>query len=134
MEISDVTSSPNFVESSQTGFAALKAEDFMQMLITQLQYQDPLEPVGNDEILSQISQMQNLQSNIELSDALESFVAGQELSTAASYIGRSVIANDASGLPIEGIAEKAFLAEGQVYLEVNGVDVLLSSVTSINQP
>ena len=40
----------------------LKTEDFIKMMITQLQNQDPLEPAKNEELLAQMSQIGQLQS------------------------------------------------------------------------
>ena len=41
----------------------LKAEDFIKMMVTQLQNQDPMEPAKNDELLAQMSQIGQLQSS-----------------------------------------------------------------------
>ena len=40
----------------------LKTEDFIKMMVTQLQHQDPLEPAKNQELLAQMSQIGQLQS------------------------------------------------------------------------
>src|SRR5262245_59397869 len=44
--------SPNKIQSKHS---ALKAEDFINMMVTQLQNQDPLEPAKNSELLAQMS-------------------------------------------------------------------------------
>ena len=44
----------------------LKVEDFINMMVTQLQNQDPLEPAKNEQLLSQMSQIGQLQSQQEL--------------------------------------------------------------------
>ena len=41
----------------------LKTEDFIKMMITQLQNQDPMEPAKNEELLAQMSQIGQLQSS-----------------------------------------------------------------------
>jgi flagellar basal-body rod modification protein FlgD len=45
---------------SKTGFAALGQADFIKLMTTQLQQQDPFEPVDNKEMLAQMAQFSSL--------------------------------------------------------------------------
>ncbi|MEX0703451.1 MAG: flagellar hook capping FlgD N-terminal domain-containing protein [Planctomycetales bacterium] len=135
MAVGAIAGSPTspVVGASRTGFNGLTADHFMRMLITQLKYQDPLEPVGNEEILSQISMMRNLQSNIELGDAMKSITSNQQLSTAASFIGRSVTGTNAANQTITGVAGRALLRDGRAYVSVDEEEILLANVTSVKE-
>src|SRR5438477_13067402 len=53
---------------------ALKPEDFIKMMITQLQNQDPMEPAKNEELLAQMSQIGQLQSSTDLQTSLKTLV------------------------------------------------------------
>jgi len=138
MSVGSTTSSGSTtIDSSRTGFNGLTADDFFKLLIAQLQNQDPSEPVGNEELLAQLSTMRNLQSNIELGEVLKKLSTsldsqnadyGQKLSVAASYIGQSVTLDDLT----VGRVEHAFLEGGQTFIGVNGVDVPLSRVIAVN--
>lgn len=121
------------VEPDKTGFNGLTADDFMKMLITQLQNQDPLEPMGNDEILNQISTMRGLQSNIELGDAMKAITSNQQLATAAGFIGRSVTGTDSTNQPVTGIASRALLRDGKAYVAVGEVEIPLANVTGVEE-
>ena len=125
------SSSPSIVDPDKTGFNGLTADDFMRMLIVQLQNQDPMEPVGNDQLLGQLSAMRNLQSNVELSDALKTLTGNQQLSTAAAYIGRSVTGTDTNRQAVTGVVERAFVRDSQVFLAIGTTEVALDSVTSV---
>ena len=120
------------VEADQIGFGGLNSETFMRLLITQLQNQDPLEPVGNEELLNQLSMMRNLQANIELGEALKAITTNQQLSTAATYIGREITGVDTAGDGLTGIVDRAFLREGEAFVAVGGREVALGEVTSIS--
>ena len=135
MAVSATGSASNvpFVQPDQVGFAGLTSESFLKLLITELQNQDPLEPLGNDELLSQLSMMRNLQSSIELSSTLKSLTGSQELSTASSFIGKSVTGMTAEQEVVSGIADRVFMSGGKVFLSVNGNDLPLSQVTGISQ-
>ena len=45
------SSSSSSTNQALTGFAALTSQDFLKMLITELQNQDPTQPVSNSELL-----------------------------------------------------------------------------------
>ena len=75
------------VDADETGFAALDAETFMKLLIAQLKNQDPLEPLDNSELLSQLSMMRNLTANIELAESIEQITANRQLNDGANFLG-----------------------------------------------
>ncbi|HUG93000.1 MAG TPA: flagellar hook capping FlgD N-terminal domain-containing protein [Planctomycetaceae bacterium] len=120
------------VDADKTGFAGLTSETFMRLLITQLQNQDPLEPVGNEELLNQLSMMRNLQANIELGEGLKAITTNQQLSTAATFIGREITGVDTRQQTITGIADRAFLRNGEAFVGIGDHEVSLSQVTSVN--
>ena len=128
---SGTSSSTDFVDSDKTGFNGLTADDFMRMLIVQLQNQDPMEPVGNDELLGQLSAMRNLQSNIELSETLKTITGNQQLSTAATFIGRSVTGVDANQQEVTGVVDRAFVRDSQVFLAIGTTELSLDNITSV---
>src|SRR4051794_37129168 len=68
----------------------LKAEDFIKMMITQLQNQDPMEPAKNDQLLAQMSQIGQLQSATSLQDSLKGLVTQNQIGAAAGLIGKTV--------------------------------------------
>ena len=123
---------PNVISPDQTGFNSLTAESFMKLLITELQNQDPTQPVGNEELLNQFSMMRNLQSNIELSDTLKAISVGQQLSTAASFIGKSVSGTDRDGEYVTGVVDRAFLDAGQVFMGVGGAKIPVDQITEVH--
>ncbi len=99
--------------------------------MTQLQNQDPTEPVGNEELLAQLSQMRSLQSNLELGDAMKAITTNQNLSTAAGFIGKTVAGSDLTGGALSGVVDKAFLTDGVAYVRVNGAPMRLDAVLEV---
>jgi len=136
MAISSVNPTTNvpIVDSSQTGFASLTSADFMKLLITQLQNQDPTNPMDSDQLLSQISQMRDLQSSIELSSALKNLTLNQQLSSATSFLGKTVTALHGSDQQqIEGVVDRVQVADGKAMLEIGGQQIELSEVVSVTE-
>ena len=99
MEISNVT----FLDGSSTQDATsatnntLGKDDFLQLLITKLTYQDPLNPMQDEEFVAQLAQfstleqMENINSNLE-ENLQYNYLLSQTISNtmSTSLIGRTV--------------------------------------------
>lgn len=117
-------------ESSQQttalGTRSLGAEDFLNLLISQLRQQDPLEPVENTEFIAQMSQLnaleqlQNLNSNFKqliMMQQLDSY--REDLAFSASLLGRLVEAiNPDTGEVIKGEVQGFYQKEGAIWLQL----------------
>ena len=92
--IGSVTSSGNSTVA-QPGGPTLGKQDFLKLLITQLRNQDPLNPLDQNEFLSQTAQftsLENLQNiSAELAEMKE-LSRGNSLAQGASLLGKSAIA------------------------------------------
>ncbi len=135
MEITPVAGSGDdvtIVDRNSFGFSGLNADTFMKLLIAQLWNQDPLDPVGGDQPLSQIATMRNLQSNIELSEAMKAITTNQQLSTAASFIGKAVSGDGTGPNAVSGVVDRAFLREGEAFVGIGDAELPLENVTSVN--
>src|SRR5262245_40861864 len=88
--INSTIPSKDKLPSSANGNFKLKTEDFIKMMITQLQMQDPLEPAKNQELLAQMSQIGQLQSQTQLTTSLQSMVLQNNLGAAGNLIGKMV--------------------------------------------
>jgi flagellar basal-body rod modification protein FlgD len=52
--------------------STVEKDEFLKLLITQLQNQDPLEPMNNAEFVSQVTQFSSLEQLISIREAVES--------------------------------------------------------------
>lgn len=71
-------------------FSALTSEQFVEIMMTEMQGQDPLEPNDSQALLDQISSIRSIQSDIDLAGQLESIVLQGQLAGASSLIGKYV--------------------------------------------
>src|SRR5260370_36784796 len=120
--------------SSLNGFAALTSQDFLKMLITELKNQDPTQPVSNAELLQQLSQMQALQSNVELNSTLKSFSNDQQISSGASFLGKVVSGTDSNQNPGSGVADSVFLQNGTLMIGIGSSSLSVANVTGVALP
>ena len=126
------TTAPNATNQMPKKSFALKTEDFIKMMITQLQNQDPMEPAKNQELLAQMSQIGQLQSQTTLTDSLKSMVLQNNLGAAGNLIGKQVEGAGPQGEEVSGLVNSVRVEEGSVYLELdNGKTLELTKVFNI---
>ena len=68
-------------------------EDFLMLLVTQFQYQDPLNPMEDQEFVAQMAQFSSLEQLMNLNtsmDGLTDATENQQMVNATSYIGKEV--------------------------------------------
>ena len=118
------------VDADKIGFAGLTSEDFMKILIVQLQNQDPTSPMEADQLLSQISDMRNLQANLQLETSLKSLTLGQQLGSATAFIGKTVTGT-AGQSTINGVVDGVQVREGTAYLRVGDKELEMKNVESV---
>jgi flagellar basal-body rod modification protein FlgD len=111
---------------------SLKAQDFIKMMVTQLQNQDPLEPAKNDQLLAQMSQIGQLQSSTQLQDSLKGLVIQNQIGAAGNLIGKNVQGMDDQNNDVHGVVNSVRVQQDSVYLELdNGKSLSLGKVTNI---
>ncbi|MNM54818.1 Basal-body rod modification protein FlgD [compost metagenome] len=80
--------------NSKTGNQALGKDAFLQMLVTQMQNQNPLDPQDNSEFVAQLAQFSSLEGITTLNETVTAisgnFKSSQALQ-ASSLVGRSVV-------------------------------------------
>ncbi|TNM69393.1 flagellar hook capping protein [Streptomyces sp. NP160] len=113
----------------------LKNQDFLQLLIKQLQNQDPSSPMDSNAIMQQTATLSSAQAMQEMTKAQQDSFALMSRMTASSYIGQTVSYTDVAGKPQSGVVSAAsFSATGTPNLTIGGASVSLNSVTGITAP
>ncbi len=78
-----------------TGENTLGKDEFLNLLVTQLQYQDPLNPMDSTDFTAQLAQFSSLEQLSNLNGKFDQLARSQEAlnnTQAVSYIGRSILA------------------------------------------
>ena len=65
-------------------------QDFLNILLTQLTYQDPLKPMDNQEFMAQVAQFTTLGQTQELNARIASLLSTQASMQSIGLIGRTV--------------------------------------------
>jgi len=112
---------------------------FMELLVTQLQHQDPLEPVANEDFVAQLAtfssleQLEGLNQNVVAMIALNQGNALlSQLTQSSALIGKQVSwTDDATQAARSGTVESVKIVDGLAVLRVSGEDVPLAAVSEI---
>lgn len=113
----------------------LSEQDFLNLLVTQMTTQDPLNPMTNQDMLSQMVQFSTLQGNTALQSTLANVQSSQTFSDANSLIGRQVnLQADANGDTAQGVVSSVDLSSGTPQIVVNGQSYNLSQVLNVAPP
>jgi flagellar basal-body rod modification protein FlgD len=133
MQASAVSATTGAGRSPSVGdpMRGLEIEDFLKLMITELQNQDPLNPMDNHQILQQIGSMREIAATGRLTDTLEAVLLGQTLANATSLIGKQIEGLTDSGDKVSGVVDKVTVADGQPRLHVGNQTIRLKNVRLI---
>jgi len=112
-------------------FNDVDLQDFISLLVTELSNQDPLSPMDNSEIVQQISQILEIESNQRLSDTLESVLLGQSLATASGMIGKTIRALSDEAEAVSGPVDRVSFEEGVASVHVGEHKIALKNIAEI---
>lgn len=109
------------------------ADDFLKMMITELQNQDPLDPMDNRQILEQIGQIREIVSNDRLTETLEAAFLGQNLATASKMMGQWIVtlADDGESVLAAGRVDQVSIEDGVPKLHVGSSKIKLKDISVI---
>ena len=93
------------VESGTLGTGGLNDIDvtkFLDLMLTELRNQDPLNPTDNAQLMDQIGQLRSITANDRLMTTLSNFSTTQELTTASGMIGKTIKGLDKDAKEVNG--------------------------------
>ncbi len=106
----------------------LGKEDFLLLLVTQMQYQDPLSPQENTDFVAQLAQFSALEQMSNLNQTVSN-------NSAYALIGQEVVIHHTSSTgdvqEIQGSVEKVTIRNGTAYVTVDGQDFLYDEVVQV---
>jgi len=121
--------------STANPLSSMTPMDFVNLLVTQLQNQDPLNPTSSSDILTQVSQIGQLQSATQLSSVLTGLSQNNQIAAGSSLIGKQVTGIDPSNNSTTGVVTSVAVSQNNVTLSLDNGDTLsLSNVTAIANP
>lgn len=117
-------------KEKETSNSDLGKDAFLNLLVTQMRYQDPLNPTSDKDFLAQMAQFTSLEQMQNLNQS-------SQLSQAYGLIGKVVQATiinpyTLQATEVEGFVDAVMYKSGKVYLLVDNKEVELSKVTNVS--
>lgn len=103
-------SNPALQNPASKSVNELDSNDFLKLLIAELQNQDPMAPSDSIQMLQQVSQIRQITSNDSMVATMDSVRTGQEVSTASQMVGKKITALNAKKEEIEGLVDRVTIS------------------------
>ncbi|MDE6749254.1 MAG: flagellar hook capping protein [Lachnospiraceae bacterium] len=104
-------------EKSKKNNSTVDKDQFLQLLVAQMKYQDPLEPTSNTEYVSQYATFSELEQ-------MQNMSASLELARASSLVGQTVLMDVTDGegrtTTVQGNVDYVRYEGNKAFLSING--------------
>lgn len=115
----------------------LGKDAFLQLLVTQMRYQDPSSPMDSSQFMAQTAQLTTVEKLTEMTTTSREAFGLQMRLSASSLIGREVSWTEGEGesaVTRTGVVESASFAGSVPTVTVGGKDVALDAVSQVRPP
>ena len=106
-------------------------EMFLNLMVAQLRYQDPLNPSDSGEFLAQSAQFTSLEKMQDVADQTAALLSTSVSFGASNMVGKNVTYLDEDGNAISGMVDSVSFDVTGPMLQVGGQSVSLGQVQSI---
>jgi flagellar basal-body rod modification protein FlgD len=116
--------------NATTPAALIDQDKFLDLLLAGLRYQDPMQPVDNNQFLGQLTQFANLQAMQNLNANFDQLLRLQQLTQGANLLGKTVhyvIQGELAAGLVRGVS----VENGKVLLDVGSNRIALDAVRSL---
>jgi flagellar basal-body rod modification protein FlgD len=112
--------------------AGMGKDDFMKLLIAQLQNQDPMKPTDDTQFIAQLAQFSSLEATNKMNDTMDEMAGAQLLGQAASMIGKQVSAKLQDGTVVTGAVTAVHMINSKPLVVVNGQEIDTSLINTVS--
>jgi flagellar basal-body rod modification protein FlgD len=134
MTVNSITSNDTTANSGQSassdtvsGNSTLNQADFLQLLVAQIQYQDPMNPQSDTDMAAQLAQYSALQQSTASAGSLA-------MMQADSLVGSTVTVQVDSTSTASGVVSGVVMSNGSPQITVGGTNYALSQINSVTPP
>ncbi len=128
-------SSQNVQAAARKPVKELGKDQFLQILVTQLRNQDPMQPLQDKEFIAQMAQFSSLEQMMNMSKEITSL--RQSAGMVAGLIGKEVTWSEESeaGVTVyKGTVNSVLWRDGVQYVKVEDAEVPIDEIISIAEP
>lgn len=109
----------------------LGTSTFLSLMLTQMRNQNPLEPMKDNEMISQMAQLNSVEELQKMSTSMSSVEHLNQLLSASGMMGKSVTYKDSNGSLASALVSSVTIDGESVFLTVGDKTIPISSVLKI---
>lgn len=128
-------SSQNVQAAARKPVTEMGKDQFLQILVTQLRNQDPMQPMQDKEFIAQMAQFSSLEQMMNMSKEVTAL--RQSAGMVAGLIGKEISwfeETEAGVVQHSGTVSSVLWSEGVQYAKVENVNVPIDEIVSISEP
>lgn len=115
--------------NGQSGTETLDYNDFLKLLLAQMQNQDPLKPMDSTEYVSQLATFSNVEQALKQNAKLDQLLITSNIAQANGVVGKTITSSDGSitgqvaSVKIDAQGATAQLTDGRTVELTSGVTI-----------
>ena len=125
------TAAGNGLSTQGTSTTTSDKDMFLQLLVAQMKYQDPMNPTDSSEFLSQSAQFTSLEKMQAVSDQVGMLLGAQMAFGASALVGRTVTYTLPDGTAGTGVVNGVEFGDQGPVLDVGGITVPIANVVTV---
>jgi flagellar basal-body rod modification protein FlgD len=125
------TATASATAASSAAGGTLGKDQFLRLLTTQLQHQDPMSPLDDMSFIGQMAQFSALEQTTNMAEALDRYGLSQQVAQSIGLLGHVVDADDPSGAPITGTVDSVAISNGSIAIDVAGTTVAPGAIKQV---
>ena len=113
-------------------------DEFLKLLITQLQHQDPTKPMEDREFIAQMAQFSSLEQMLNFNTNMEKLLKSVSFQSSFNLLGLNVkidsankIDDEGNSMLTKGIVEAVSRKGIDIFVKVNGEEFPVSDIISV---
>ncbi|MCK4797371.1 MAG: flagellar hook assembly protein FlgD [Spirochaetes bacterium] len=115
-------------------------DQFLKLLITQLQHQDPTKPMEDREFIAQMAQFSSLEQMLNFNTNIKQLIESVSFQSSFNLLGLNVeidshnsIDEQENNVLISGVVESVSRKESETYVKVNGEEYPASYIIKVER-
>ena len=118
--------------ASDTSVGGLSSDSFLQLLVSQLTNQDPMNPTDSTTYITEESEFSMVQSMNQVSAQMTKLYSSQQMQQATDLIGKNITYTGSNGSAVSGVVSAAAPGTGgDAVVRVGADQVALSSISQV---
>jgi flagellar basal-body rod modification protein FlgD len=132
MAVDLIGGSASSLQSANLQTQTLSQQEFLNIMLTQLQFQDPLKPMDNEQFLAQMAQFSSLAQTAQMNDRIDTLLTVQAATQSIGLIGKTVQVDTATTSTVGTVSSLTF-SSGAPSMTVTASDGSILTGVSVSQ-